>query len=134
MEERSCWQNRISFISAMINYLLSREISRSDLLIDDLTQLEQNVLKIGVKAEKAGDWRAVLAAVREQTRIIELREKIQGVLDDRMKLTINNQQLSAHSGKFPLPDFKREIMEIDDLIKEPYEKSRDNFLNNGEGS
>ena len=76
------------------------------------------------KAETVGDFRFALAAIREQTRIIELRAKIQGVLDARMKLTITNQQIAANTERFLIPDLKSEIMEIDDLIRESYEQAR----------
>ena len=98
----------------------AEEVSRSDQLLEKLAKLEQNTLQIGEKAEKGGDWRTALAAIKDQIRIVELQAKIQGVLDERMRLTINNNQVIAQREATGIPRFMGEMLAKDSLLREAY--------------
>ena len=98
----------------------AEEVSRSDQLLEKLAKLEQNTLQIGQKAEKGGDWRTALAAIKDQVRIVELQAKIHGVLDERMRLTINNNQVIAQREATRIPRFMGEMLAKDSLLRKHY--------------
>lgn len=98
----------------------AEEVSRSDQLLEKLAKLEQNTLQIGQKAEKGGDWRTALAAIKDQIRIVELQAKIHGVLDERARLTINNNQVIAQREATRIPRFMGEMLAKDSLLREAY--------------
>ena len=68
-------------------------VARADGLLDQLRELTAEAQRIKQKAEKEGDYRAALAAVRELCRIVELIARLRGELDERVQMNILNVRL-----------------------------------------
>ncbi len=62
--------------------------SNPDGLLDRMTDLESEARRLMAKAEKKGDLRTALSAVRELVRIVELLAKIQGELIDHPTVNV----------------------------------------------
>jgi hypothetical protein len=60
----------------------ANETARGETLLDKVRALEVEARDIAAKANKAGDLRTALAAVRELARIVELQAKLAGDLID----------------------------------------------------
>src|SRR5215471_4729358 len=59
------------------------EVVHGDSLVAQLHELTSEAQRLKAAAEKAGDYRGALAAVRELCRIVELIAKLSGELDSR---------------------------------------------------
>jgi len=57
-------------------------------LLAKVAALEADAKRLGAQAEKAGDLRTALGAVRELVRIVELLAKLRGELDERPQVNI----------------------------------------------
>jgi hypothetical protein len=66
-------------------------ISHADTLVADLNELVMKSRELRDKAEAGGDLRTALAAIRELTRLIELRARIAGELKDSQVNVLNVQ-------------------------------------------
>ncbi len=56
-----------------------KEVAHGDSLLAQLRELTLEAQRLKVKAERAGDYRTALAAVRELCRIVELLAKMLGI-------------------------------------------------------
>jgi CRISPR/Cas system CMR subunit Cmr4 (Cas7 group RAMP superfamily) len=68
----------------------SDEICPSETLLGQLEELRSEAQRLKQKAERDGDYRAALAAVRELCRIVELVAKLCGQIDSRTETKILN--------------------------------------------
>jgi hypothetical protein len=74
-----------------------KEVCHGDSLLAQLRELTSEAQRLKATAEKAGDIRAALAAVRELCRIVELIAKLSGELDSRSETKILNITLDAET-------------------------------------
>ena len=65
------------------------EIVHGDELVSELQQLASEARRLQAKAEADGDTRTAIAALRELTRLIELRARVAGDLKDRQVNVLN---------------------------------------------
>jgi predicted RNA-binding Zn ribbon-like protein len=65
------------------------EIAHGDDLVSELQQLASEARRLQAKAEADGDTRTAIAALRELTRLIELRARVAGELKDRQVNVLN---------------------------------------------
>jgi hypothetical protein len=75
----------------------SEQITQSENLLAQLEELRSEAQRLKQKAERAGDYRAALAAVRELCRIVELVAKLCGQMDARTETRILNVNLDAET-------------------------------------
>jgi hypothetical protein len=75
----------------------SEQIPRSETLIAQLEDLRSEAQRLKQKAERDGDYRAALAAVRELCRIVELVAKLCGQIDTRAETKILNVNLDPET-------------------------------------
>jgi hypothetical protein len=76
-----------------------KEIAHGESLIAQLRDLTAEAQRLKVVAEKAGDYRAALAAVRELCRIVELMAKLSGELDSPSHTNILNVTLDTETAR-----------------------------------
>jgi len=69
----------------------AKELKDADSIIDSIFRLEASAKRIQQQAEEENDYKSALAAVREQSRLIELRAKLLGEIttQERSRTTIN---------------------------------------------
>jgi transposase len=79
------------------NPLCSEQITQSETLLAQLEELKSEAQRLKQKAERAGDYRAALAAVRELCRIVELVAKLCGRMDTRAETRILNINLDPET-------------------------------------
>lgn len=82
---------------AVANPLGSEQITQSESLLAQLEELKNEAQRLKQKAERAGDYRAALAAVRELCRIVELVAKLCGQIDARPETKILNVNLDPET-------------------------------------
>lgn len=75
--------------AALVSAQEAADAADADDLLAKVAGLEADARRIGATAEKAGDVRTALAAVRELTRIVELLAKLRGAMDDRPQISIH---------------------------------------------
>jgi hypothetical protein len=75
----------------------ANEIARGDDLVWELQGLASEARRLQAKAEADGDTRTAIAALRELTRLIELRARVAGELKDRQVnvLSVNLDESTA---------------------------------------
>jgi hypothetical protein len=83
-------RHRRHLSAAVINSLSSGSISAPQSLLAQLEELRSEAQRLKQKAERDGDYRAALAAVRELCRIVELVAKLCGQIDSRTETKILN--------------------------------------------
>jgi hypothetical protein len=71
-----CRHNRAHLPTALVQAKDACDTARVNTILDDLHELEERARALGAKAIKAGDVRAALMAIREETRLLELRSKL----------------------------------------------------------
>ena len=67
-----------------------------------LTQLRELILEVEqliTRADRAGDYRTVLVALREKTRLLELKARLTGELNEKPETKIVNLNLDAESAR-----------------------------------
>ncbi len=67
----------------------AERVACADSLLGKVAELEADARRLGRTAEKAGDARTALAAVRELTRIVELLGRLRGELDAKGAVNVN---------------------------------------------
>jgi hypothetical protein len=72
-----------------------KEVAHGDSLLAQLRDLTAEAQRLKATAERAGDYRAALAAVRELCRIVELMAKLSGELDSHSETKILNVTLGV---------------------------------------
>ena len=74
------------------------EITRGENLLEEIKGLRNEAKRISAKAERAGDFRAALAGVRELTRIVELLARLHGALGEQpINIIVNPQWISLRT-------------------------------------
>jgi hypothetical protein len=76
-----------------------KESGYGDSLLAQLRGLTSEAQRLKATAERAGDYRAALAAVRELCRIVELMAKLSGELDSHSETKILNVTLDAETAR-----------------------------------
>jgi hypothetical protein len=76
-----------------------KEVVHGDSLLGQLREFASEAQRIKGMAEKAGDYRTALAAVRELCRIVELLAKLTGELDSHSETKILNVTLDAETAR-----------------------------------
>lgn len=74
--------------AALAKASAAQEVANADDLMERLDKLDADAKRIGAKAEKAKNYHAALAAVRELVRIVELLAKLRGELNERPQTNI----------------------------------------------
>jgi hypothetical protein len=90
-------RHRKHLAATVSNSLNSEQITQSESLLAQLEGLKNEAQRLKQKAERAGDYRAALAAVRELCRIVELVAKLCGQMDARSETKILNVNLDAET-------------------------------------
>jgi hypothetical protein len=65
------------------------EAARALTLSEEIAQLQENAHRIGAAAEREGDKRTALMAIRELVRIADLLARMQGAVKDPAGSTVN---------------------------------------------
>lgn len=73
---------------ALVKAQNAQEVAAADGLLSRLEQLTDEARRVKTKAEKAGDLRTALAAIRELVRIVELLAKLRGELDESPRVAL----------------------------------------------
>jgi hypothetical protein len=76
-----------------------KEVAHGDSLLAQLRELTLQAQRLEVKAERSGDYRTALAAVRELTRLVELAARLSGELNERPETKILNLTLDAETAR-----------------------------------
>jgi hypothetical protein len=66
------------------------EVEHGKSVLVQLRQLGSQAQYLGCRAQRAGDYRTALAALREFTRILELGARLTGELDEKLETKILN--------------------------------------------
>ena len=82
-------RHRDHITASMLKAKEATEIARGDDLVKDLRTLAVEANRLKSQAEESGNVRAAIAALREITRLIELRAKIAGELKEGQVNVIN---------------------------------------------
>jgi hypothetical protein len=82
-----------------------KRISRTDGVLEQLRDLNVQAQRLKEKAERGGDLRTALAAVRELSRIVELMAKLRGELAEGGETKILNVNLDSETAKRILDAF-----------------------------
>jgi hypothetical protein len=90
-------RHRKHLIVAVAKPFGSEQITQSESLLSQLGELRSEAQRLKQKAERAGDYRAALAAVRELCRIVELVAKLCGQMDPRTETRILNVNLDSET-------------------------------------
>lgn len=96
--------------------LLEADVSQPGTLLDRVAALAREAARLGRKAERGGDLRAALAAVREMTRLAELVGRLTGELREGAAVAV---QVNVGDG----PDSSLELDE-DQLRRIAHETAR----------
>ncbi len=73
--------------------LAVREVARGDGISAEILDLQSEARRLGNLAEKSGDFRCALSAVRELVRMVELKARLLGQLRDR-EISVNVQAVT----------------------------------------
>jgi hypothetical protein len=80
--------------STLVKSKQAEQVAHADALVDQLKRLTADARRIQEKAERAEDYRAALAAVRELIRIIDLVARLSGDLQARTETNVLNLNVS----------------------------------------
>lgn len=67
--------------------------------LGQLEELQQEAQRIEEQAEASEDYRTALAAIRERCRIVELKARLRGELDERSQTNVLNVHLDSDTVK-----------------------------------
>jgi hypothetical protein len=105
---------------------MAEQVVQADSLLAKVTDLETDARRLGKAAEKAGDARTALAAVRELCRIVELLGRLRGELTTSATLaiviaklpdeTFEEEWLRRYPGTAPLP--REATQELGSLVEQ----------------
>jgi len=76
-----------------------QEVAHGDSLLAQLHELTLDAQRLKVKAERSGDYRTALAAVRELACLVELGARLTGELNERPETKILNVTLDAETAR-----------------------------------
>ena len=89
-----------------------KEVAHGDSLLAQLRELTLEAQRLKVKAERSGDYRTALAAVRELTRLVELAARLSGELNERPETKILNLTLDAETARRMAETFLARHLEV----------------------
>src|SRR5215472_3625134 len=73
------------------------EVEDGRSILGQLRELKIHEEHVRVRADRAGDHRTALAALREQARLVELEARLKGELDERPETKILNYTFDAET-------------------------------------
>jgi hypothetical protein len=76
-----------------------REIEDGKSVLIQLRELNLQAEQLKARADRAGDYRTSLLAVREKTRLVELEARLTGELNERPETKILNFTLDAETAR-----------------------------------
>ena len=76
-----------------------REVEDGKSVWIQVRELNIQAEQLRAKADRAGDYRAALAALREKTRIVELEARLTGQLNEKPETKIVNVTLDAETAR-----------------------------------
>ena len=76
-----------------------REIENGKSVLRQLRDLNSQAEQLKARADRAGDYRTALAALREKTRLVELEARLTGELNERPETKILNFTLDAETAR-----------------------------------
>jgi DNA-binding transcriptional ArsR family regulator len=76
-----------------------KEIEVGKSILTELRDLKIQAEQLKARADRAGDYRTALAALREKTRLVELEARLTGDLNERPETKIVNLNLDAETAK-----------------------------------
>jgi len=76
-----------------------REIEDGKSILLQLRELNFQAEQLKVRADRAGDYRSALVAVKEMTRLVELEARLTGELNERADTKILNFTLDAETAR-----------------------------------
>ena len=76
-----------------------REIEDGKSILIQLRELNLQAEQLKARADRAGDYRTALAALREKTRLVELEARLTGELNERADTKILNFTLDAETAR-----------------------------------
>ena len=76
-----------------------REIEDGKSILIQLRELKIQAENLRLRADRAGDYRSALVAVRETTRLVELEARLTGELNERADTKILNFTLDAETAR-----------------------------------
>lgn len=76
-----------------------REIEDGKSALLQLRELNLQAEHLKVRADRAGDYRTALAALREKARLVELEARLKGALNEKPETKIVNLNLDAETAR-----------------------------------
>jgi hypothetical protein len=76
-----------------------KEIEDGKSISLQLRELNLQVEQLKARADRTGDYRAALAALREKTRLVELEARLTGELNEKPEVKIVNLNLDAETAR-----------------------------------
>ena len=83
--------------AALIQARKLREVEDGKSILIQLRELKTQAEQIKVRADRAGDYRTSLLALRGKTRLVELEARLTGELNERPETKILNFSLDAET-------------------------------------
>jgi hypothetical protein len=97
---RSAVARHLKHVSAALTQARKlREVEDGKSILIQLRELKIQVEQIKVRADRAGDYRTSLLALREKTRLVELQARLTGELNERPETKILNFTLDAETAR-----------------------------------
>jgi hypothetical protein len=91
----------------------ARELKDADSIIESIIQLESSAKRIQKSAEEVNDFKSALAAIREQSRLLEFKAKLVGEISPKERSPGTLNQIENVNVKALLLDPKsRQALEI----------------------
>jgi hypothetical protein len=75
------------------------EIGAGKSIFLQLRELNLQIEQLKARADRTGDYRAALAALREKTRLVELEARLTGELNEKPEVKIVNLNLDAETAR-----------------------------------
>ena len=75
------------------------EVEDDKSILIQLRELILEVEQVITRADRAGDYRTVLVALREKTRFLELKARLTGELNEKLETQIVNLNLDAETAR-----------------------------------
>jgi hypothetical protein len=88
-------RHRVACIPQFLTHAKAeKQTEQAETLLDRLAALEVDAQRIQAAAEAAGDHRAAIGAVRERSRLLEFRGKLDGKIQAEPRTVVNVLQLT----------------------------------------
>jgi hypothetical protein len=76
-----------------------REVEDGKNILTQLRELSSQAEQLRARADRAGDYRTALVALREKTRLVELEARLTGELNEKPETKIVNVTLDAETAR-----------------------------------